>query len=58
MAVNNELEKMWKEAIMPRFKVLSRHFSGGTEENCEHLFHESGPDRDSNRELPIYKPEV
>jgi hypothetical protein len=29
MAVNNELEMMWKEAIMPRFKVLSRHFREG-----------------------------
>jgi hypothetical protein len=31
--INNELERMWKEAIVAKFKVLSRHLPGGTEEN-------------------------
>jgi hypothetical protein len=32
MIVNNELESMWKEAVMAQFKVLSRHLPGGTDE--------------------------
>jgi hypothetical protein len=31
--VNDELEKIWKEAVMAYFKVLSWHSPGGTEEN-------------------------
>jgi hypothetical protein len=31
--VNDELEKIWKEAVVANFKVLSRHLSEGTEEN-------------------------
>jgi hypothetical protein len=31
--VINELERIWKEAVMALFKVLSRYFPGGTEEN-------------------------
>jgi hypothetical protein len=34
MAVN-ELERMWKEAVMVKFKVLYQHLPGGTEENQE-----------------------
>jgi hypothetical protein len=30
-----ELERMWKEEVVTKFKVLSRHFPGGTEENRE-----------------------
>jgi hypothetical protein len=37
MTVNNELDKMWKEAVMIYFKVLSQHLLGGTEENNENL---------------------
>jgi hypothetical protein len=33
--VNNELERMWKEAVMVYFEALSRHLPGGTEENHE-----------------------
>jgi hypothetical protein len=33
MTVNNELERMWKEAVMAKFKVLSQHLPGRTEEN-------------------------
>jgi hypothetical protein len=31
----DELERIWKEAVLALFKVLSRHLSGGTEENHE-----------------------
>jgi hypothetical protein len=31
----NELERIWKETIVSEFTVLSRHFTGGTEENHE-----------------------
>jgi hypothetical protein len=33
--MNNELEIMWKEAIVADFNVLSRHFAEGTEKNHE-----------------------
>jgi hypothetical protein len=33
MRVNSELEKMWKEPIIARFKILSFNISGGTEED-------------------------
>lgn len=29
---NDAVEGMWKEVVMALFKVLSRYFSGGTEE--------------------------
>jgi hypothetical protein len=31
----NELERIWKEAVMVYFKLLSWHLRGGTEENNE-----------------------
>jgi hypothetical protein len=31
--LNNELERMWKEAVISKFKVLSLHLPGGTKEN-------------------------
>jgi hypothetical protein len=31
------LENMWKKAVVAYFQVLSRHFSGGNEENHENL---------------------
>jgi hypothetical protein len=38
MTVNNELERMWKEAVVAQFKVLSQHLlGGGTEENHKKL---------------------
>lgn len=30
---NDELETIWNEAAVALFKVISRNFSGGTEEN-------------------------
>jgi hypothetical protein len=32
MILNNELERMWKEAVVAQFNVLSHHLLGGTEE--------------------------
>jgi hypothetical protein len=29
--MNNELERIWKEAVIACFKVLSMHLPGGTE---------------------------
>jgi hypothetical protein len=29
--VNNELERVWKEAVVAQFKVLSQHLTGGIE---------------------------
>jgi hypothetical protein len=31
--MNNELERMWREAVMTEFKVLFQHFPEGTEES-------------------------
>jgi hypothetical protein len=31
----NELERIWKEAVMVQFKVLSWHLPGGIEETHE-----------------------
>jgi hypothetical protein len=35
--LNNELEKIWKEAGVASFKVLSQYLPGETEENHEIL---------------------
>jgi hypothetical protein len=37
MIVGNELERMWKEAVVVQFRALSRHFHEETEENHENL---------------------
>jgi hypothetical protein len=34
---NDEQERMWKEAFMALFKVISRHSPGGTEKNKKSL---------------------
>jgi hypothetical protein len=33
--MNDNLERTWKEAVGAKFKVLSRHLPGGTEEKHE-----------------------
>jgi hypothetical protein len=33
MMVGDELESLWEEVVMARFKELSRHLSGETEES-------------------------
>jgi hypothetical protein len=33
--VNEKLKRIWKEVIVPNFKVLPLHSPGGTEENHE-----------------------
>jgi hypothetical protein len=35
MMMNNELERMLKEAVVAKFEVLSRNLPGGTAENRE-----------------------
>jgi hypothetical protein len=37
MTVNNELVKMWTEAVMIFFKVQSHHLHGRAEKNHENL---------------------
>jgi hypothetical protein len=32
-----ELERIWKEAVMAYFMVISWHFPGGNDENHENL---------------------
>jgi hypothetical protein len=35
MIMNNELGRMWKEAVMTNLKVPAHHFYEGAEENDE-----------------------
>jgi hypothetical protein len=35
--MNDEFQRMWKEAVVAKFIVLSRNFPGRTEENHEIL---------------------
>jgi hypothetical protein len=37
LLMNNELEWIWKELAMARFKFLSQHLLGGTEESHKNL---------------------
>jgi hypothetical protein len=37
MISNNELERIWKEAVVALFKVLSQALPGGTKENHRNL---------------------
>jgi hypothetical protein len=50
MILNNESEKMWKEAVVAYFKLLHWHFRGNNEENHENLSqYRPCPEWDSNR---------
>jgi hypothetical protein len=45
--MNNEFEKIWKEAVVAQFKLLHQHFPGWTKENHEIQRQDSGsPGRD------------
>jgi hypothetical protein len=48
--MNNELQRIWKEAVVAQFKVLPRHLPAGTEENHEKL---SQCSRSSGQDLSI-----
>jgi hypothetical protein len=53
---DNELERMWKEAVVAFLKVLSRHLPGGTEENDENLSQNCrSPGRDLSPGPPEYE---
>jgi hypothetical protein len=59
MIVNNELERMWKEAAVALFKELSRHLTGRTEETHENLIQTSlSLGRNLNPGSPRYEAEV
>jgi hypothetical protein len=49
----NELERIREEVVVKLFKVLSRHSSGGTEENHDSSQDFLSPDRDLNPGLII-----
>jgi hypothetical protein len=53
--INNELERIWKEAIEAQFRVLSWYFFAGTEENHKPQPGKQSPDRDLSPELPEYE---
>jgi hypothetical protein len=36
--MNHELERIWREPVLAKFKTLSRNFAEGTEENHENLY--------------------
>jgi hypothetical protein len=53
MTVNNELEMMWKEAVVAQFEVLHWQLPGQTQENLEKLSLDNQyPDRDLNHVPP------
>jgi hypothetical protein len=52
--VNYELERIWKEAVVAYFKVLSGYFPGGTEETTKSLSQDS---RSAYRDLILEPPE-
>jgi hypothetical protein len=39
--VNDELGRIWKEAVHGLIKILSQNLPGGTEENCKNLGEDS-----------------
>jgi hypothetical protein len=39
--MNDKLERVWKEAVVAYFKVISRHLPGGTDENQEIFIQDS-----------------
>jgi hypothetical protein len=41
--VNTELKREWNEAVVTYFDVISRHLSGGTDENQENLQNSRSP---------------
>jgi hypothetical protein len=54
--VNGRLERIWKEAAVAKFKALSRHLTGGTEEKHKNLSLDSqSPGRDFNPGHPEYE---
>jgi hypothetical protein len=55
--VNNKLERVWQEAVVAKFQVLSRHIPEGIEENHEKLYSEC-QGRYLNREPSKYMPEA
>jgi hypothetical protein len=55
--MNNELKRMWKEAVVACFNVQSRHLPGGTFENHNKPHDSRSPCRDFNLEPPDYEQE-
>jgi hypothetical protein len=54
--MNNALEKIWKEAVVTLFQVLSRHLPGGTEKFHENLIQDNNClARDLNPGPPEYE---
>ena len=59
MTVNNELERMQKEAAVAQNETLFQHLPGETEESQLHSNYDSWcPRRDSNRAPAEYKSET
>jgi hypothetical protein len=40
--MSNELDRIWKEAVVGKFSVLSRNLPGETEKNLENLVRVAG----------------
>jgi hypothetical protein len=54
--LNKDLERMWKEAVLVYFEVLSRNVLGGTEENHKKSISIAGlQTRDLNPGSPNYE---
>jgi hypothetical protein len=58
MKINDELERIWKEAVLALFQVLSQHLTGELRKLMENLSQDSqSPGRDLNLGPPKYKQE-
>jgi hypothetical protein len=53
--MKDKLEQIWNEAVVAKFKVLSRLWPEGNKENHENLSQDNrSPDKDFNPEPPKY----
>jgi len=54
--VNNEWERIWKEAVVINFNVLSQYMAGGSDENHKSLSQDRQSSvKDSNPRRPEYE---
>jgi hypothetical protein len=59
MIVNNELEGVWKEAVLASFKILFQGLPGRTEENNEKHSQDNQIPRRGTKRVPLkHKPDV
>jgi hypothetical protein len=48
LLINNELERVWKEAVLALLQVLPQHLPGGTDKTTKTLIQDKFTGRDFN----------